>query len=66
MARSQYVIYSQQMQCIECGTIFEIIEQELIQCPICLMTYANSDDTFIEDGLPLSDVMRIMSEGSNG
>jgi len=59
------VIYSRRMQCIECGTIFNIIEHELIQCPICLMTYANSEDTFIEDGLSLSDVMKIMSEADD-
>ena len=53
------------MQCIECGTTFDIIEQELIQCPICLMTYANSEDTFIEDGFSLSDVMKIMSEADD-
>ena len=53
------------MQCTECGTNFDIIEQELIQCPICLMTYANSEDTFIEDGLSLSDVMKIMSEADD-
>ncbi len=59
------MIYSRRMQCIECGTTFDIIEQELIQCPICLMTYANSEDTFIEDGLSLSDVMKIMSEADD-
>ncbi len=50
------------MQCIECGTVFDIIEHELIQCPVCLMTYANSDDTFLEDGLSMSDVIRMMEE----
>ncbi len=62
MAQHSILIYSQEMQCIECGTVFDIIEHELIQCPVCLMTYANSDDTFLEDGLSMSDVIRMMEE----
>ena len=37
----------------------------VVQCPMCLMTYADSlltDDTIIEEGLSLSEVMRMVSE----
>ena len=52
-------------QCDECGTPVERSVDGVVQCPTCLMTYADSqltDDTIIEEGLSLSDVLRMVSE----
>ena len=52
-------------QCEECGTPVERTSDGALQCPTCLMTYANpqlADDTIIEEGLSLSDVLRMVSE----
>ena len=52
-------------QCDECGTPVERGVGGVVQCPTCLMTYADSqptDDTIIEEGLSLSEVLHMVNE----
>ena len=52
-------------QCDECGTPVEEQDDGSVQCSACMMTYPDGsmgDDTMIEEGLSLSEVMRIVRE----
>ena len=52
-------------QCDECGAPVEEQDDGSAQCSACMMTYPGGsmgDDTMIEEGLSLSEVMRIVRE----